>query len=199
MREPTNCRFCAIIYITDWGDIPKESGLDMGRSMYERSAQGQVSQVPMSSRDFENLEGNEEGAGNPPLDERKLTEMTAQIVAAYLSRNTIPIAEVPQVIRAVGMGLVALGPETQPGQSQKQVPAVPVKSSVGRDAITCLICGRRQKMLKRHIMIAHGLSPAEYRQLFQLRSDYPMTAPNYAKKRSQLARQFGLGTHQKRE
>jgi predicted transcriptional regulator len=54
-------------------------------------------------------------------------------------------------------------------------------------------------MLKRHIMIAHGLSPAEYRHLFQLRSDYPMTAPNYAKKRSQLARQFGLGTHVKRE
>jgi predicted transcriptional regulator len=94
---------------------------------------------------------------------------------------------------------VALAPEPQDVHAPKQAPAVPVKSSVGREAITCLICGRRQKMLKRHIMIAHGLSPAEYRQLFQLRSDYPMTAPNYAKKRSQLARQFGLGTHAKRQ
>jgi predicted transcriptional regulator len=156
-------------------------------------------QVPAPSRNFESLKAIDEGEGNRPLDERQLIEMTAQIVAAYLSRNTIPIAEVPEVIRAVRMGLVALAPEPQDVHAPKQTPAVPVKSSVGREAITCLICGRRQKMLKRHIMIAHGLSPAEYRQLFQLRSDYPMTAPNYAKKRSQLARQFGLGTHAKRQ
>jgi len=155
--------------------------------------------VPAPSRNFEGLRVDEEGEGNRPLDERQLVEMTAQIVAAYLSRNTTPVAEVPEVIRAVRMGLVALAPQPQEVNRQKQAPAVPVKTSVARESISCLICGRRQKMLKRHIMIAHGLSPAEYRQLFQLRSDYPMTAPNYAKKRSQLARQFGLGTHVKRE
>jgi predicted transcriptional regulator len=155
--------------------------------------------VPARSQDFESVKGEEEGTASRPLNERELVEMTAQIVAAYLSRNTIPVADVPQVIRTVRMGLVALAPEPQGAHQSKQAPAVPVKGSVGRDAITCLICGRHQKMLKRHIMIAHGLSPAEYRQLFQLRSDYPMTAPSYAKKRSQLARQFGLGTHPKRE
>ena len=155
--------------------------------------------MPAQSRYFEGPETGKEGEGNRPLDERRLIEMTAQIVAAYLTRNTIAVAEVPEVIRAVRMGLVALAPQPQEVLRPKQAPAVPVKNSVGRDSITCLICGRRQKMLKRHIMIAHGLSPAEYRQVFQLRSDYPMTAPNYAKKRSQLARQFGLGTHGKHE
>ena len=133
------------------------------------------------------------------LDERTLAEMTAQIVAAYLSRNSVPAAEVPQVISAVRDGLLALGGERESGLAQRPKPAVPVKSSVGRDAIACLICGRRQKMLKRHLMIAHGLTPSDYRQTFGLRSDYPMTAPSYAKKRSQLARQFGLGVRGKRE
>ena len=132
------------------------------------------------------------------MDERMLIEMTAQIVAAYLSRNAIPTAEVPQVIAAVRQGLASLGSEVEGERTDRPEPAVPIKGSVGRDAIACLICGKRQKMLKRHILIAHGLSPAEYRQTFGLRSDYPMTAPSYAKKRSQLARQFGLGVRGKR-
>ncbi len=125
-----------------------------------------------------------------------LIEMTAQIVAAYLSRNAVATAEVPQVIAAVRQGLATVGaPDAGEGRPE---PVVPVKSSIGRDAIACLVCGRRQKMLKRHILIAHALSPSEYRQAYGLRSDYPMTAPSYAKKRSQLARQFGLGVRGKK-
>lgn len=155
--------------------------------------------MPSGSRHSEAAEkAQEERRGEGP-DERMLIEMTAQIVAAYLSRNAIPTAEVPQVIAAVRQGLASLGSETESERADKPEPAVPIKGSVGRDAIACLICGRRQKMLKRHILIAHGLSPAEYRQAFGLRSDYPMTAPSYAKKRSQLARQFGLGVRGRRD
>jgi predicted transcriptional regulator len=154
--------------------------------------------VPASSRSFDPAEKRDEDR-REAVDDRMLIEMTAQIVAAYLSRNSIPTAEVPRVIAAVRQGLATLGSEGEAERSDKPEPAVPIKGSVGRDAIACLICGRRQKMLKRHILIAHGLSPAEYRQTFGLRSDYPMTAPSYAKKRSQLARQFGLGVRGKRD
>lgn len=125
------------------------------------------------------------------LDDATLARMTAQIVSAYLTRNTVPAAGVPQVIAAVREGLLTLVGETV--STPRPEPVVAIRTSVGRDAIACLICGRRQKMLKRHLMIAHGLRPAEYRKTFGLRSDYPMTAPSYARKRSQLARQFGLG------
>ena len=153
--------------------------------------------MPVSSRYLDPPETNQERQATDTPDNRMLIEMTAQIVAAYLSRNTVPAVEVPQVIAAVRQGLSGLGSEGETERAHRPEPAVPVKSSVGRDSITCLICGRRQKMLKRHILIAHGLTPAEYRQNFGLRSDYPMTAPSYAKKRSQLARQFGLGVRGK--
>ena len=155
-------------------------------------------QVPTPSRNSEAAAANEPERQGDPADERSLIEMTVQIVSAYLSRNAIPAVEVPQVIAAVRQGLASLGAEPEADRVDKPEPAVPIKGSVGRDAIACLICGRRQKMLKRHILIAHGLSPAEYRQAFGLRSDYPMTAPSYAKKRSQLARQFGLGVRGRR-
>jgi len=155
-------------------------------------------QVPSPSRNSDPGPANEPERRSEPLDERNLIEMTVQIVSAYLSRNATPAAEVPQVIAAVRQGLASLAADPEEDRADKPEPAVPVKGSVGRDAIACLICGRRQKMLKRHILIAHGLSPAEYRQSFGLRSDYPMTAPSYAKKRSQLARQFGLGVRGRR-
>lgn len=154
--------------------------------------------MPTAPRHIDPAKGEDEEHRTDPVDERMLIEMTAQIVAAYLSRNAIPTAEVPQVIAAVRQGLASIGSEVEGERNDRPEPAVPIKGSVGRDAIACLICGRRQKMLKRHILIAHGLSPAEYRQTFGLRSDYPMTAPSYAKKRSQLARQFGLGVRGKR-
>jgi predicted transcriptional regulator len=154
--------------------------------------------VPTAPKHIDPAKGGDEDRRSEAVDERMLIEMTAQIVAAYLSRNAIPTAEVPQVIAAVRQGLASLGSEVEGERPDRPGPAVPIKGSVGRDAIACLICGKRQKMLKRHILIAHGLSPAEYRQTFGLRSDYPMTAPSYAKKRSQLARQFGLGVRGKR-
>lgn len=157
-----------------------------------------IFQVPIASRHLEPPQGDEAGRRHEVLDQRTLAKITAQIVAAYLSGNAIPAAEVPQVIAAVHKELLTLGSEPEGGRAGHPEPVVPIRGSVGRDAIACLICGRRQKMLKRHLMIAHGLRPAEYRQTFGLRNDYPMTAPSYAKKRSQLARQFGLGVREKR-
>lgn len=125
------------------------------------------------------------------IDQTTLAEVTTQIVSAYLAHHSTSVASVPQIISAVRDGL--LGRETGRTPAVSPAPAVPVKSSIGRDYIACLVCGRRQKMLKRHIAIAHGVTPAGYRQTFGLRNDYPMTAPSYARRRSQLARQFGLG------
>jgi predicted transcriptional regulator len=75
----------------------------------------------------------------------------------------------------------------------KPEPAVPVRRSIRPDHLACLVCGKPQKTLKRHLGAAHGLTPAEYRERFDLKADYPMIAPNYAQQRSELARQIGLG------
>jgi len=131
--------------------------------------------------------------GPEDIDQTTLAEVTAQIVSAYVAHHTTSVASVPQIISAVRDGLLGRGRETAGARTVSPTPAVPVKSSIGRDYIACLVCGRRQKMLKRHIAIAHGMTPAGYRQTFGLRNDYPMTAPSYARRRSQLAHQFGLG------
>jgi predicted transcriptional regulator len=131
--------------------------------------------------------------GPEDIDKTTLAEVTAQIVSAYVTHHSTPVASVPQIISAVRDGLLGKGRGPEGAATVSPTPAVPVASSFGRDYIVCLMCGRRQKMLKRHIAIAHGLTPPVYRKTFGLRNDYPMTAPSYARRRSQLARQFGLG------
>jgi len=155
--------------------------------------------MPNLSRQFSsNLEIHTDESTD--FDKKLLMELTAQIVAAYVARNTISAAEVPQVIAIVRKALMAAGFDREAvANSRPPHAAVAIKSSIGRDAIACLICGLRHKMLKRHLKIAHGLVPSEYRRSFGLRTDYPMTAPSYAKRRSQLARQFGLGSRGRRK
>jgi predicted transcriptional regulator len=127
------------------------------------------------------------------LERAKIAELTTEIVAAYVSSHKLQVPEVPDLINAVGAGLASLGAETEPSALEKPEPAVSVRRSVRPDHLVCLICGKKQKLLKRHLAAEHELTPNQYRETFGLKSDYPMTAPNYARQRRELALSIGLG------
>ena len=123
-----------------------------------------------------------------------LIALTGQIVAAYVSRNVIPVSDLPTLISTVHQSLINLGkPQEQAEPAADLKPAVPIKKSVHPDHIVCLEDGKKLKMLKRHLATSYGLTPDEYRAKWGLPSDYPMVAPNYAKQRSDLALKLGLG------
>ena len=120
-----------------------------------------------------------------------MKEQVAEIVAAYVRRNRVDPAALPELIASVSRSLGGLG---QPIDGPAALtPAVPFRRSVGADAITCLDCGWHGQMLKRHLMTAHGMTPDEYRSRWSLPSDYPMVARNYSARRSELAKSLGLG------
>ncbi len=120
----------------------------------------------------------------------ELLQHTSTIVAAHVANNPIAATDVPDLIATVHQTLAALGPEEP---APKPNPAVPIKRSVTPDYIVCLEDGKKQKMLKRHLKTAHGMTPTEYRERWGLPRDYPIVAPNYAKQRSKLAKKIGLG------
>ncbi|HSE73258.1 MAG TPA: MucR family transcriptional regulator [Dongiaceae bacterium] len=122
-----------------------------------------------------------------------LLSMVTDIVSAHLSHNTVPMGDIPRLIHDVYGALTGLG-QIPARSAERLEPAVPVKKSVTADYIVCLEDGKKLKMLKRHLRTAYGLTPEQYREKWSLPADYPMVAPNYAKKRSSLARQIGLGT-----
>jgi predicted transcriptional regulator len=128
----------------------------------------------------------------PEPDTPDLTGMTASLVAAYLRGNSMPVSDVADLIStthaAMAAVLISKGQPAEPRQ-----PAVPVKKSVLPHAIVCLECGGHKQMLKRHLSTAHGLSVDDYKAKWSLPADYPMTAPDYAGTRSDLAKKFGLG------
>ncbi|KXV17251.1 MucR family transcriptional regulator [Gluconobacter oxydans] len=122
-----------------------------------------------------------------------LLELTAKIVAAQASRGTLEAEALPALIRQVYDALAKAGvPEEEP-QSERPQPAVPIKRSVFPDYIICLEDGKKLKMLKRHLQSAYDMTPEQYRERWGLPSDYPLVAPNYAQRRSALAREIGLG------
>lgn len=127
------------------------------------------------------------------LEQDNLIELTADIVSAYISNNTISAADLPALIDEVHAALhkTASGPSEPEPEPLK--PAVSVKKSVTPDYIICLEDGKKFKSLKRHLRTHYDLSPEEYREKWSLPVDYPMVAPNYAKARSQLAKKMGLG------
>ena len=122
--------------------------------------------------------------------------LTAEIVAAHVSNNTVALADLPALIQQVFQTLSTVGTGTP--EAPRPEPAVAVKKSVMPDYIICLEDGKKLKMLKRHLKTAYNMTPEKYRERWGLPSDYPMVAPNYAKQRSQLARELGLGTKAKR-
>jgi len=123
-----------------------------------------------------------------------LANLTASVVSAYVSKNSVPTADLPSVIATVysALRLAETGSSTPEPKSQKE-PAVSIRKSVTPEAIICLDCGQKFKMLKRHVKTDHGTSVDEYRAKWNLPADYPMVAPNYAKQRSELAVKIGLG------
>ena len=131
------------------------------------------------------------------LDHSKLAELTAEIVSAYVSNNQIAVSDVSSVISSVAENLGALAIEEPPAAPPKPEPAVPIRRSVSRDQITCLVCGGKHKVLKRHLAVAHQLTPPEYREAFGLKRDYPMAAPSYVQERAEIAKRIGLGRPRK--
>ena len=121
-------------------------------------------------------------------------DLTASIVAAYVSHHTVPQPDLRGLIRDVYATLAAVCHGTPSVPREEPKPAVPVKRSVTQDYIVCLEDGKKFKSLKRHLRSHYNLSPEEYREKWGLPADYPMVAPNYAEARSQLAKKMGLGT-----
>jgi predicted transcriptional regulator len=120
-------------------------------------------------------------------------ELAAEIVAAYISNNAIPAAELPSLINSVFSALTQAVAGKAEEPKVEPIPAVPVKKSVTPDYIICLADGKKFKSLKRHLRTTYDMTPEQYRAKWNLPSDYPMVAPNYAKARSELARTMGLG------
>ncbi|MBU3654884.1 MAG: MucR family transcriptional regulator [Holosporaceae bacterium] len=130
---------------------------------------------------------------NPALTSAQLLEMTTDIATAFLSRNTVNVDQIPELLRCVYSTLDQFQQGTVVEKTEAQKPFTSVKKSVTDDYIICLEDGKKLKMLKRHLRTTYNLSPDEYRAKWGLPSDYPMVAPNYAKRRAEFARQIGLG------
>lgn len=121
-----------------------------------------------------------------------LITLTSDIVAAHVSNNSVSSAEVASLITNVYSALAGLGEAAAPAEPAPE-PAVSIRSSVKKDHIVCLDCGKKMKMLRRHLTSEHGTSPQEYREKWGLAGDYPMVAPDYAETRRELAVKIGLG------
>ena len=129
----------------------------------------------------------------PRTGEDELLRMTAEVVSAYVSNNTLPTGQLADVIQAVYNSLRGLeGPVAEP-PSEPLKPAVAIRKSVTPEYLVCLEDGKKLKMLKRHLRSTYNLTPDEYRAKWGLPPDYPMVAPRYAEQRSEFAKKIGLG------
>ena len=126
-----------------------------------------------------------------------LLALTTEIVAAHVSNNTLALGDLPNLINQVYNSLANIGTVPTPPAVRPQ-PAVGIKKSVQADYIVCLEDGKKLKMLKRHLKTAYNMSPEAYRERWGLAPYYPMVAPNYARQRSRLAKEIGLGTRARR-
>lgn len=123
----------------------------------------------------------------------EIVELAADIVAAYVGNNAVPASDLPSLIKQVHAALSGAVSEPSVAELAKSAPAVPVRKSITPDHIICLEDGKKFKSLKRHLRTHYDLTPEQYREKWGLPVDYPMVAPNYAKARSELAKQMGLG------
>jgi predicted transcriptional regulator len=130
-------------------------------------------------------------AADESASAENLITLTAEIVAAHVSNNSVSPEQIPKLIANVHQALAGLGKEQK--KDARPEPAVSIRSSVKKDHIVCLEDGKKMKMLKRHLMTDHGLTPDEYRARWGLSSDHPMVAPDYAERRRDLAKKIGLG------
>jgi predicted transcriptional regulator len=132
---------------------------------------------------------------NESLD---ILALVSEIVASYVAHNKVPISELPAFMQQVHRSVCNIGSGRSSLLHSRPEAVVPVEESVKPDYIVCLEDGRRLKMLKRHLKTAYNMTPEQYRERWQLPADYPMVAPNYAKRRSNLAKEIGLGTRRER-
>ena len=142
--------------------------------------------------DRETESNGPEMTGDSERSDDAILKQVTEIVTAYLSKNTLPPDEVPALIRSVHATLGGISGDA-PASREAREPAVSIKKSVKPDYIVCLEDGRKLKMLKRYLRARYNMSPDQYRAKWGLPADYPMTAPNYAAKRSEFAKKFGLG------
>lgn len=127
-----------------------------------------------------------------------LIRLATDIVSAYVATNSVPATDLPTLIASTHGALRALGnPESTAPVTAKPLPAVSIRKSITRDAMICLEDGKKFKSLKRHLGAAHGMTPEQYRDRWDLPGDYPMVAPVYAEARSELAKKIGLGKPRK--
>ena len=132
------------------------------------------------------------------LGESGCVQLTANIVSAYVSNNTVASAEIPNLIAQVFSALMRISSGQTAPPTEPLKPAVAVKRSVTPEYLVCLEDGKKFKSLKRHLRTQYGITPEQYREKWGLPPDYPMVAPNYAAARSQLAKQMGLGQQRRR-
>lgn len=128
-------------------------------------------------------------------DERDetLLQLTADIVAAHVANNTVPLSELPEMISAVHSALSGLNKGGSAAPAEALIPRISVRASIKPDHLVCMEDGLKMKMLKRHLMSQHGMTPEQYRAKWGLPADYPMAAPNYREQRRDLALSIGLG------
>jgi predicted transcriptional regulator len=131
-------------------------------------------------------------------DSTNFIGLTAEIVSAYVSNNTVAPSDIPALINQVHGALLRVSSGEGPSSSEPLKPAVPIKRSISPDHIVCLEDGKKFKSLKRHLRSQYNLTPEQYREKWGLPHDYPMVAPNYAAARSHLAKQMGLGQQRRR-
>ncbi|HEX6842159.1 MAG TPA: MucR family transcriptional regulator [Stellaceae bacterium] len=125
--------------------------------------------------------------------EEDLLRMTTDVVAAYVSNNTLPTTQLSEVIGSVFQSLKALDGHSGEAKSEPLKPAVPIRKSITPEFLVCLEDGKKLKMLKRHLRSTYNMTPDGYRQKWGLPADYPMVAPKYAEQRSEFAKKIGLG------
>jgi predicted transcriptional regulator len=153
---------------------------------------------PEADRENGGLDRQPFGVTSTMSESTNHVELAAEIVSAYVSNNSVPSSELPALLSDVHAAIVRVATGAQPVVVEAAKPAVPPKKSITSDYIICLEDGRKFKSLKRHLRTQYNLSPEEYREKWGLPSDYPMVAPAYAKARSALAKQMGLGQQRRR-
>jgi predicted transcriptional regulator len=127
------------------------------------------------------------------MEDEQLVQLTADIVAAHVSNNSVAVGDIGGLVQRVHAALTELGQPPAEDPPAAKTPAVSIRASVKPDYIVCLECGKRQKTLRRHLQSAHGLTPEEYRQGFGLAASYPMVSANYSAARREMAHSIGLG------
>ncbi|HEY7808918.1 MAG TPA: MucR family transcriptional regulator [Allosphingosinicella sp.] len=127
------------------------------------------------------------------MENEQLVQLTADIVAAHVANNNVAVGDVGNLVQRVYEALATLEKPAEAAQAAEKTPVVSVRASIKPEYIVCMECGAKQRMLKRHLMTAHGMSPDQYRTDYGLPREYPMVAPNYSEQRRSLAHAIGLG------